>query len=56
MIDCPIISSAVNPKMRSAPEFQLVMLLLRSFPTIASSDEATIAPSRREVVRRDGAQ
>jgi hypothetical protein len=50
MIDLPIISSAVYPKMRSAPKFQLVMILFKSLPMIASSDEATMAASRREVI------
>ena len=50
MIEVPIISSAVYPKMRSAPEFQLVMILFKSLPMIASSDEATMAASRREVI------
>jgi hypothetical protein len=30
MIDVPIISSAVYPKMRSAPAFQLVMIVFKS--------------------------
>ena len=50
MIDVPIISSAVYPKMRSAPAFQLVMILFKFFPMIASSDEATIAASWREAI------
>ena len=50
MIDVPIISSAVYPKMRSALEFQLVMILFKFFPMIASSDEATIAANWREVI------
>jgi hypothetical protein len=37
----------VNPKMRSAPLFQLVMMLLRSLPMIASSELSTIAARRR---------
>jgi hypothetical protein len=35
MIDVPIISSAVYPKMRSAPALQLVMILFKFFPMIA---------------------
>ena len=50
MIDVPIISSAVYPKMRSAPEFQLVTIRFKSFPTIASSDEATRAAKRLAVI------
>ena len=50
MIDAPIISPALYPKMCSAPEFQPVMILFKSFPMIPSSEKATIAASRREVI------
>jgi len=34
--------SAVNPKTRSAPKFQSVMIPFKSFATIASSDESVL--------------
>jgi hypothetical protein len=37
MIDSSIISSAVYPKVHSAPKFQSVMILFKSVPIIASS-------------------
>ena len=43
MIDWPIISSAVNPKIRAAAGFQLVTILFRSLETIASSAFCTMA-------------
>jgi hypothetical protein len=46
-MDCPIISEAVYPNIRSAALFQEVTMPLGSLLTIASSDDATIAPSRR---------
>ena len=45
-MDCPIISSAVYPNRRVAPEFQLVTTPSSVLPTIASSDESTIAARR----------
>src|SRR6266853_1112051 len=42
-MDCPRISAAVNPNIRSAPLFQLTIRPCRSLPTTASSVEATIA-------------
>jgi len=46
-IDWPIISSAVYPKIRCAPLFQLVTTPLRSLLTTASSEESTIAARSR---------
>ena len=43
MIDWPIISSAVYPKIRAAAGFQLVTILFKSLETIASSAFSTMA-------------
>ena len=43
----PMTSSAVYPKMRSAPWFQLWMMPLRSLLMMASSEEATMATKCR---------
>src|SRR5437868_2449093 len=43
VIDAPIISSAVNPNIRSAAGFHDVTMPFKSLLTIASSDEATSA-------------
>ncbi len=48
LMDRPIASGAVKPKSRSAAGFQAVMIPSRSLPTIASSDERTIAASRSD--------
>ena len=45
-IDSPIISSALKPKMRSALAFQLVTVPSSALPTMASSDDPTIAARR----------
>ena len=45
VIDRPIASSAVNPNMRVAAAFQLVITPSSFFETMASSDESTIVPS-----------
>ena len=46
MTDVPTISLAVYPKTLSAPGFQSVMVLFRSLPMMASSEEPTIAAKR----------
>lgn len=46
VIGCPIASSAVKRKMRSALAFQLVISPFKSSEMIASSDDSTIAASR----------
>ena len=43
---CPRTSSAVYPKMRSAPLFQLMTMPSRVLPMIASSEDSTMAASR----------
>src|SRR5262245_1082934 len=43
VIGLPIASSAVYPKIRSAPAFQVRICPSRVFPMIASSEESTIA-------------
>ena len=48
LIDRPIASCAVKPNSRSAAGFHAVMVPSRSLPTIASSDERTMAASRIE--------
>ena len=48
MMDIPTISSAEYPKIFSAPLFQLVIMPLRSLPIMASSENSTMAASRRE--------
>ena len=45
VIDRPIASSAVNPNMRVAAAFQLVITPSSFFETMASSDDSTIVPS-----------
>ena len=42
----PMTSSAVYPRTRSAPRFQLVMMPSRVFVTMISSDDSTTAASR----------
>src|SRR4051794_832501 len=46
--DRPMASSAVYPNICFAPAFQLRMTLSRVFPTIASSDDSTIAASHSD--------
>src|SRR5688572_16121710 len=53
VMEVPTISAAVYPKIFSAPRFQLVMMLSRSLPMIASSDDSTMAASWR-AARVDG--
>ena len=45
--DLPMISSERYPKMRSAAAFQLVIIPFRSFETMASSDDSTMAANSR---------
>jgi hypothetical protein len=45
-IEAPIISSALYPKIRSAAAFQLVTTPSRVLPTMASTEEDTIAARR----------
>ena len=52
-IGWPIISSALQPKIRAAPSFHEVTRPSSDLPTIASSDEETIAASRA-AARSDG--
>src|SRR5438270_8724750 len=46
VIGCPMISSALKPKIRSAALFQLLTIPFRSLLIIASSEDSTIAASR----------
>jgi hypothetical protein len=50
-IDWPIASSAVKPKMRSAPAFQDVTMPSSVFATMASSEHSMIAANRASTRR-----
>src|SRR5215469_16014092 len=57
VIGCPRASSSVQPNIRSAERFQLLMIPSRLFEIIASSEESTTAASRNGEalsVRRGG--
>ena len=50
MIEVPTISLAVWPNSFSAPLFQLVMMLFKSLPTMASPEDSIIDASRIKAV------
>ena len=50
MMEVPTISSAVYPKIFSAPLFQVMMTLFRSLLMMASVEDSTIAASRGEAI------
>ena len=54
VIDLPIISSAVYPKTRSAAWFHEVTIPFRSLLMMASSEDSTMAASRRVAAGLEG--